>query len=93
MCEPWTIASAVLAIGSTAANSAAQARVVRARNNALRAERIRVRLGATSHMDEAHFREHWDEATRGTDLADVEVAVELSPEPFGVMLVDVDLEA
>ena len=41
MCEPWTIASAVLAIGSTAANSAAQARVVRARNNALRAERIR----------------------------------------------------
>ena len=28
----------------------------------------------------------------GTALADVEVAVELSPEPFGVMLVDVDLE-
>ena len=54
---------------------------------------IRVRLGATSHMDEAHFREHWDEATRGSVLSDVEVAVELSPEPFGVMLVDVDLEA
>lgn len=53
---------------------------------------IRVRLGATSHMDEAHFREHWDEAARGTGLASVEVAVELSPEPFGVMLVDVDLE-
>lgn len=51
-----------------------------------------MRLGATSHMDEAHFREHWDEATRDSDLADVEVAVELSPEPFGVMLVDVDLE-
>lgn len=54
---------------------------------------IRVRLGATSHMDEAHFREHWYEAALGTGLADVEVAVELSPEPFGVMLVDVDLEA
>lgn len=53
---------------------------------------IRIRLGATSHMDEAHFREHWVEATRGGDLANVEVAVELSPEPFGVMLVDVDLE-
>jgi hydrogenase nickel incorporation protein HypA/HybF len=54
---------------------------------------IRVRLGATSHMDEAHFREHWEESTRGSVLADVEVAVETSPEPFGVMLVDVDLEA
>jgi hydrogenase nickel incorporation protein HypA/HybF len=61
-------------------------------HDASRVAGIRVRLGATSHMDEAHFREHWDEATRGSELTNVEVAVEFSPEPFGVMLVDVDLE-
>lgn len=61
-------------------------------HEAARVTGIRVRLGATSHMDEAHFREHWDEAAHGTELASVEVAVEHSPEPFGVMLVDVDLE-
>ena len=54
---------------------------------------IRVRLGAVSHMDEAHFREHWTEATQGTPLEAAEVEVEFSPEPFGVLLVDVELEA
>ncbi|MFN0149363.1 MAG: hydrogenase/urease maturation nickel metallochaperone HypA [bacterium] len=53
---------------------------------------VRVQLGATSHMDEAHFLEHWNEATRGSGLEDVEITVDSSPEPFGVMLVDVDLE-
>lgn len=61
-------------------------------HDASRVTAIRVRLGATSHMDEAHFREHWDEVAPAGGLADVEVTVEVSPEPFGVLLVDVDLE-
>jgi Zn finger protein HypA/HybF involved in hydrogenase expression len=54
---------------------------------------VRVRLGAVSHMDEAHFRAHWADATNGTPLAAATVEVELSPEPFGLLLVDVELEA
>jgi len=41
MCDPLTIAGAVLTIGSTAANYMANSQVERARNDALAAERIR----------------------------------------------------
>lgn len=61
-------------------------------NRAARVTGIRVRLGATSHMDEAHFREHWEDAVLGTPNAGATVEVEFSAEPFGVMLVDVELE-
>ena len=62
-------------------------------NGGARVTGIRVRLGTVSHMDEAHFREHWAEAVRGTPCAGAAAEVEQSSEPFGVMLVDVDLEA
>ena len=62
-------------------------------HDASRVASIRVRLGAVSHLNEEHFREHWVDATSGTPLEAATVEVELSPEPFGVLLVDVELEA
>jgi len=35
--------------------------------------RIRVRLGALSHFTPEHFREHWEDASRGTPAERAEV--------------------
>ncbi len=42
-----------------------------------RAERVAVTLGALSHMSPEHFREHWDESSRGTcaEHAELDIAV------------------
>jgi hydrogenase nickel incorporation protein HypA/HybF len=62
-----------------------------------RVTRIRVRLGALSHFTEAHFREHFEHASRGTLAEGADVQAELRTDPTepsaqGVVLESIDLE-
>jgi hydrogenase nickel incorporation protein HypA/HybF len=64
---------------------------------ARRITRIRVRLGALSHFTEAHFREHFEDAARGTLAEGATVDAELRTDPTeagaqGVVLESVDVE-
>ena len=64
---------------------------------AQRVTKIRVRLGALSHFTEAHFREHFVDASRGTLAEGAEVEAELrtdptEPEAQGVVLESIDVE-
>jgi hydrogenase nickel incorporation protein HypA/HybF len=64
---------------------------------AARVTRIRVRLGALSHFTEAHFREHFEHASRGTVADGAEVEAELGTDPTephaqGVVLESIDVE-
>ena len=64
---------------------------------ARRVTRIRVRLGALSHFTEAHFREHFEDAARGTLAEGAAVEAELRTYPTepgaqGVVLESLDLE-
>jgi hydrogenase nickel incorporation protein HypA/HybF len=45
------------------------------RANARRVTKVKIALGALSHMDEAHFREHFAISSRGTAAADAELDV------------------
>lgn len=55
--------------------------------------RIRVRLGALSHFTPEHFREHWEEAVRGTPAEGAEVDAELDRDPTGEAAQGVLLES
>jgi hydrogenase nickel incorporation protein HypA/HybF len=62
-----------------------------------RIARVRVRLGALSHLTPDHFREHFDDAARGTPAEGAAVEAVLSDDPRepnaqGVLLESVDLE-
>ena len=62
-----------------------------------RVTRIRVRLGALSHFTPEHFREHFEDATRGTvpEGAIVEAVVEddiSSPRARDVVVTAVEVE-
>ena len=62
-----------------------------------RVTRIRVRLGALSHFTEAHFREHFADASRGTIAEGAAVEAELGSDPTephaqGVVLESIDVE-
>ncbi len=64
---------------------------------ARRVTRIRVRLGALSHITEAHFREHFADASRGGVADGAEIEAELrtdptEPEAQGVVLESIDVE-
>ena len=64
---------------------------------AMRVTRIRVRLGALSHFTPGHFREHFEDASRGTlaEGADVEAELRTDPteaEAQGVVLESIDVE-
>jgi hydrogenase nickel incorporation protein HypA/HybF len=64
---------------------------------ATRVTAVRVRLGALSHFTEAHFREHFEDASRGTVAEGAEVAAELrtdptEPEAQGVVLRSIEVE-
>jgi hydrogenase nickel incorporation protein HypA/HybF len=48
---------------------------------AARVTRIRVRLGALSHLTEDHFREHFEEASRGSVADSAVVEAELRTDP------------
>jgi len=50
-------------------------------NNAERATRISVELGALSHISPGHFREHFDEAKVGTVAEDAELEVFQNDDP------------
>jgi hydrogenase nickel incorporation protein HypA/HybF len=58
---------------------------------------IRVRLGALSHFTPEHFRQHFDDAARGTVADGAEVAAELAHDPTApdaqsVVLEEVELQ-
>jgi hydrogenase nickel incorporation protein HypA/HybF len=64
---------------------------------ATRVTRIRVRLGALSHFDPGHFREHFAGSAAGTVADGAEVDAEIDPDPTapgaqGVLLESVELE-
>ncbi len=68
-----------------------------AAEGARRVTRIRVRLGALSHFSPEHFREHFEDAARGTiaEGATVEATSEHDPTEPGaqsVLLESVDVE-
>ena len=59
--------------------------------------RIRVKLGALSHFTPAHFREHFEDAARGTLAEGADVEAELRTDPTednaqGVVLESIDVE-
>jgi hydrogenase nickel incorporation protein HypA/HybF len=62
-----------------------------------RVTRIRVSLGALSHFTEAHFREHFDDAARGTIAEGAAVDAEVGTDPTdaharSVVLESIELE-
>jgi hydrogenase nickel incorporation protein HypA/HybF len=64
---------------------------------AVRVTKIRVRLGTLSHFTAAHFREHFEDASRGTLAEGAEVEAELRTDPTeaeaqGVVLESIDIE-
>jgi hydrogenase nickel incorporation protein HypA/HybF len=65
--------------------------------DARRVTRIRVRLGALSHFSPAHFREHFELASRGTLAEGAVVETDLRTDPTdaeaqGVVLESIDVE-
>ena len=65
--------------------------------NARRIKRVKVRLGALSHISADHFRGHFVEGTQGTfaDGArlDIEISEDMdSPNAQDILLVSVDIE-
>ncbi len=64
---------------------------------ARRVTRVRVRLGALSHFTPEHFREHFEDATRGTVAEGALVEAEEAADPTepaaqGVLLEELDVE-
>ena len=54
--------------------------------------KIRVRLGALSHFTPEHFREHFEDAARGTSAEGAAVDAVLSGDPTAAEAADVVLE-
>jgi hydrogenase nickel incorporation protein HypA/HybF len=64
---------------------------------ATRVTRVRVRLGALSHLTEDHFREHFEDDSRGTVAEGAAVDAELRTDPTephaqGVVLESIEIE-
>lgn len=62
-----------------------------------RVTRVRVRLGALSHFTPGHFREHFDDAARGTVAEGAALEIEAGDDPFeanaqGVVVEAVEVE-
>ena len=73
-----------------------QLEAVAAAERAPRVTRVRVRLGALSHFTPEHFREHFEDATRGTVAEGADVEAELSSDATeataqGVVVESVDV--
>ena len=70
-----------------------------ARNhNALRVTRVKVRLGALAHISADHFRQHFEEESKGTiaDAAQLEVDLltdENDPQAQDIILDSVEIES
>lgn len=54
---------------------------------------VRVRLGALSHFTPEHFREHFEDAARGTVAADASVEAVLERDITDPLAADVVLES
>jgi len=61
-------------------------------HDARRVTAVRVKLGALSHLSPEHFREHFEEAARGSLAGGAAVEAQQTPDLFDVFLVDVELE-
>ena len=59
----------------------AQIEHVAATHGARRVTGVAVRVGALAHMSEAHFREHFEEAARGTIAEGATLRVEVDTDP------------
>ena len=62
-----------------------------------RVTRVRVRLGALSHFTREHFREHFDDASRGTLAEGAHVESQMGTDPTepaaqGVLLEEIEVE-
>ena len=73
-------------------------RAVAAEEGAGRVTRVTVRLGALSHFTPDHFREHFDDAARGTLAEGAEVVASVSddladPNAADVVIESVEIEA
>lgn len=64
-----------------------------AADGADRVTRVQVRLGALSHFTPEHFREHFDDAARGTLADGAEVVATLDPDIRAAYAGDVVLES
>jgi hydrogenase nickel incorporation protein HypA/HybF len=64
-----------------------------ASDGADRVTRVQVRLGALSHFTPEHFREHFDDAARGTLADGAEVVATLDPDIRAASASDVVLES
>ena len=69
---------------------------ITAQEGAAHVSAVRVRLGALSHLDEAHFREHFAVEARDSPAAHARVEVELStdihdPDAPYVKLISIEL--
>lgn len=60
---------------------------------AARVTRVDVRLGALSHLTPEHFREHFDDAARGTIAEGAAVHALSDDDPFAAGAADVVLES
>jgi hydrogenase nickel incorporation protein HypA/HybF len=66
---------------------------VAAAEGADRVTRVDVRLGALSHFTPEHFREHFDDAARGTIADGAAVHAVSDHDPFAAGAADVVLES
>ncbi len=62
-----------------------------------RVTRVRVRLGVLSHFTDEHFREHFEDASRGTLAEGAAVTTTVDPDPTspaaqGVVLESIDVD-
>ena len=60
---------------------------------ASRVTAVRVRLGVLSHMTPQHFREHFEDASRGSLAEGAQVDVQVIPDPTDPMAREIILES
>ena len=70
----------------------AQLDAVAAAEGAARVTRVTVRLGALSHFTPEHFREHFEDASRGTVAEGAAVDAVAADELTGVVIESVEVE-
>jgi hydrogenase nickel incorporation protein HypA/HybF len=71
----------------------ARVEAVAADEGAARVTRVTVRLGALSHFTPDHFREHFDDAARGTPAEGADVVASVSDDLADPYAADVVIES
>lgn len=67
------------------------------KEKAVKVTRVKVKLGALSHMSASHFKEHFDISAKGTIAEDAQLDAEESrdihdPEAQAILLKSIDVE-